>query len=326
MLSKQFLILDIIRNWQAYLKANKHIFFKHLSDSMRLIYAVLILFLALTTVQCQQIADEVIKAYDEAIKLNPTHPAVWSFKGEALFDLGNYDEALVALDEAIKLSPDDYASPWYLKGAVLFNQGNYDEALVPLDEAIKQYATQYAEENYGAYYADAWVHKGAVLFNQGNYDEAIAAFDEAIDLDSSYADAWDIKGQALETLGKTTEADSAFAKARELDTINAIEWRRISEEGGSYVEKLYTDFYIASGKVEVYYNSSHDLEKKGSGEIILPYDETFKPGLPDINDTLPTALPAQLIDASVRTMIKIIAPAMSPAMSPDHRRLVLSRS
>ena len=39
---------------------------------------------------------------------------------------GKYDEAIKAYDEAIKLDPQ-YAMAWYNKGNALDNQGKYDE-------------------------------------------------------------------------------------------------------------------------------------------------------------------------------------------------------
>ena len=102
---------------------------------MRLIYAVLILLLALaTSAQCQQTAtdwynkgvdldgqskyNESIVAYDEAIRLNPNHVNAWYNKGNALDNLKKYDEAIKAYNEAIRLGPN-YADAWYNKGVVL---------------------------------------------------------------------------------------------------------------------------------------------------------------------------------------------------------------
>ena len=46
--------------------------------------------------------DEAIKAYDEAIELDPKFAAAWNNKGKALDDQGKYDEAIQAYDEAIE--------------------------------------------------------------------------------------------------------------------------------------------------------------------------------------------------------------------------------
>ena len=55
--------------------------------------------------------DEAIKAYDEAIRLDPNLAMAWSNKGNALTGQGKYDEAMKAYDEAIRLDPN-LASAW----------------------------------------------------------------------------------------------------------------------------------------------------------------------------------------------------------------------
>jgi tetratricopeptide (TPR) repeat protein len=93
---------------------------------MRLIYLVFFLNIVLTTSShCQQTSedwnnkgnsliaqsqyDEAIKAYDEAIRLDPGYATAWNNKGIALKKWGKYEEAVRAYDEAIRLDPD-YAS------------------------------------------------------------------------------------------------------------------------------------------------------------------------------------------------------------------------
>ena len=80
---------------------------------MRLTYAVFILLLALvTSAQSQQTAtdwfnkgvdlygqskyDDAVKAYDEAIKINPKDDEAWSNKGVSLKEQGKYNESIEA--------------------------------------------------------------------------------------------------------------------------------------------------------------------------------------------------------------------------------------
>jgi tetratricopeptide (TPR) repeat protein len=102
---------------------------------MRLIYAAFILLLVLmTTAQCQLTAevwfdkgvdlckqgkyDDGIKAYNEAIEINPNIAFTWNNKAEALNRIGKYDEAINASNKAIELDPN-IAEPWYNKGNAL---------------------------------------------------------------------------------------------------------------------------------------------------------------------------------------------------------------
>ena len=60
----------------------------------------------------------------------------WNNKGIALYSQGKYNEAIKAYDEAIKLDPK-YAMAWNNKGLALNSQGKYNEAIKAYDEAIK---------------------------------------------------------------------------------------------------------------------------------------------------------------------------------------------
>jgi tetratricopeptide (TPR) repeat protein len=133
----------------------KRISREHFFESMKFIYALFILLLALmTSAQCQQTAKD------------------WCNNGVVLNNQGKYDDAINAFDEAIRLDPND-AKAWYNKGKTLNAQGKYDEAIQACDEAI---------------WLDpklvwAWYNKGIAFDNLGKYDDAIKAYDEAIRLD-----------------------------------------------------------------------------------------------------------------------------------------------
>jgi tetratricopeptide (TPR) repeat protein len=115
--------------------------------------------------------DEAIKAYDEAIKIDPQLAYTWVNKGAALGDLGRYDEAIQACDEAIRLDPN-YAKAWYNKGFALYNQSKYDEAVQAFDKVI-QIKPDFAE----AYY-----NKGIILKALGRTTESDTAFSKAKEL------------------------------------------------------------------------------------------------------------------------------------------------
>ena len=51
--------------------------------------------------------DEAIKAYDEAIRINPQSSGAWSNRGVALVNQGNYDEATKSFDAALLINPGD---------------------------------------------------------------------------------------------------------------------------------------------------------------------------------------------------------------------------
>lgn len=70
---------------------------------------------------------EAVKAYDQAIKLNPKYVEAWNNKGVSLFNLGKYEVSIRVYEQAIKLDPND-ADVWYNKGIALEKLGKYEEA------------------------------------------------------------------------------------------------------------------------------------------------------------------------------------------------------
>jgi tetratricopeptide (TPR) repeat protein len=156
---------------------------------------------------------DAIKAYDEAVKLDPNYAEAWYNNGNALYRQGKYDEsikafneAIKAYDEAIKQDPND-ANLCYGKGNALNARGKYDDAIKAYDEAIR------LDPNY----AEAWNNKGEVLRNQGKYDDAIKCNDEAIRLDPNDAKAWNNKGLTLNAQGKYDDAIKCYDEAIRLD-------------------------------------------------------------------------------------------------------------
>jgi tetratricopeptide (TPR) repeat protein len=159
--------------------------------------------------------DVAIKAFNEAIRLNPNLAITWWFNtGVALDDLGKYDDAIKAYDEAIRLDPN-YAEAWYNKGCALQSQGKHDESIKCFDEAIRLNPNL----------AIGWHNKGWALGQLGKYDEAIKCFDEAIRLNPNYAEAWTNKGNALGQLGKYDDSIQAFDKAIGLNPNNILAWK-----------------------------------------------------------------------------------------------------
>ncbi len=152
---------------------------------------------------------EAIKAYDEAIRLDPKLAEAWNSKGFALNRQGKCDEAIKAWDEAISLAPSDpnIVTTWKNKGQAFFDQGKYDEALLCMDKVIEMEPQ----------FAMAWNNKGYCLYKLGKYDEALQAYNKCIELDSKDKDFWYNLGTVLLALNRGDEADVAFARATELN-------------------------------------------------------------------------------------------------------------
>jgi tetratricopeptide (TPR) repeat protein len=75
------------------------------------------------TLYSQRKYDEALKAFNEAIRLDPNYVRAWSLKGVTLYNQKKYDEAIKAFNEAIRLDPND-AEAWNWKGNVFKAQNS----------------------------------------------------------------------------------------------------------------------------------------------------------------------------------------------------------
>jgi tetratricopeptide (TPR) repeat protein len=127
----------------------------------------------------QEKLDDAIRAYEEAIKIDPNYDKAWNGKGCSLTRKGEFDQAIEAYNKAIELN-GSYAEAWNNKGWTHNCQGKYDDALNDCEKAIE----------IDPIYADAWNNKGWALCNLNRYDEALEAFNFSIkNNDNNYTGA-----------------------------------------------------------------------------------------------------------------------------------------
>jgi tetratricopeptide (TPR) repeat protein len=80
---------------------------------------------------------EAIEYYDRAIKNGDSDlNRAWIHRGNALQDLGQYDEAIKSYDKALEIQPD-FAITWLNRGIALLNLNRYDEAEKTFIKAIE---------------------------------------------------------------------------------------------------------------------------------------------------------------------------------------------
>ncbi|MCX6674744.1 MAG: tetratricopeptide repeat protein [Methanothrix sp.] len=216
--------------------------------------------------------DEAINAFDEAIGLDANLAESWTNKGIALKNQGKYDDAIKACDEAIRLDPN-LAMAWNNKGVAIIKQGKYDDAIKACDEAIRL----------DPKFAAAWTNKGVALGDQGKYADAIKACDEAIRLDPNFAMAWNNKGEALRKQGKYDEAINVFDEAIRLDPKDAAAWYnkgnalnnqvKYDEAIKAYDEAIRLDPNLAQART----NKGIALKNQGKyDDAIKAYDEAIR--------------------------------------------------
>ncbi|MEE8168474.1 MAG: tetratricopeptide repeat protein [Candidatus Hydrothermarchaeales archaeon] len=213
-----------------------------------------------------------IKAYDEAIEINPNDTKALYNKGIVLASLGRYAEAIEAYDKALEID-STLKEAWYGKGVTLLHLDRYEEAIEAYDKALEIDSTL----------KEAWSNKGRILGELGRYDEAINALDKALEIDPRDVDAWHNKGAALLDLGRYEEAITACNKAIELDPQNEGTWFNKGlalDELGRYEEAI--DAYdkaleIDPRDVDAWHNKGLLLARLGRyAEAIDAYDKALE--------------------------------------------------
>jgi tetratricopeptide (TPR) repeat protein len=81
-------------------------------------------------------ADWALQAYQQAVNLNPTNPAIKLDMGGLLFAAGNYEEADRVFEEVVT-DKNDYANAWYNWAYTAKQLNRVDYAVVRLEQALR---------------------------------------------------------------------------------------------------------------------------------------------------------------------------------------------
>ena len=194
-------------------------------------------------------AQEVLSAYDKAIRLKPDYAEAYDNRGITKSRLGQYEAAIADHSEAIRLKPN-LAGAYNNRGVAKNALGQREAAIADYDEAIrlkpglaKVYNNRGSTKNaLGRHeaaiadydeairlkpdYAEAYTNRGIVKNALGQHEAAIADHSEAIRLKPDYALAYGNRGSNKAALGRMDEArqdfETALALAREAGDKNLV--------------------------------------------------------------------------------------------------------
>jgi len=181
--------------------------------------------------------DEASEKYQQAAEIDPTDPTVFLQWGDALMRQERYDEALQKYKRATELDPQDPLAPLHWADA-LMELNRYDEALEKY-----QRTTEIDPRN-----PWALTSYGQVLREQGRLDEAISKYRQALDVDPKHAWAYYYWGKALQEQGHVEEAISKYRQATEADPKHAwafYYWGSAVMEQG-HVEEAFSKYRQAT--------------------------------------------------------------------------------
>ena len=182
---------------------------------------------------------EVISFCDKALKINNDLPEAYSFKGNALYNLGEYNDAAESFSHAIEKEPDE-AEHYYDRSWTYCNMDKYEDSIVDINKALEiepKTSAFYYDRGRFEYWAERY--KDAVnsftkgielkptenkyLFRGNSYmaleefDLALADFNSSIEIEPEFARAYFRRGILYKKMELLENAAKDFKKAIELD-------------------------------------------------------------------------------------------------------------
>ncbi|MFO7618326.1 MAG: tetratricopeptide repeat protein [Thermoplasmata archaeon] len=150
--------------------------------------------------------DDALKAYDEALEIDPGHHPSLFNKAVVLQMLGRVAEALTCYDRALQVNPND-SETWGNRGIALRSLGRTEEAIESYYKGL------------GINPGDSalWSNLGIALRSVGRVKEAIECYDKAIEINPRDPGVWSNKGVVLGSMGLLKEAIECYDKALAID-------------------------------------------------------------------------------------------------------------
>ena len=143
-----------------------------------------------------------LHAYNQAVKLNPNHAAVYASRGAAFFFAGDYASAQEDFVEVLKINPYQ-ANAYTALASAVAAQGDYTTALTLVNQALLLTPDK----------PEVFFTRGGINFMLGKYDQAVQDYSMVLQMRPA-ADVYNARGAAYLQMGKEKEAQQDFDKAK----------------------------------------------------------------------------------------------------------------
>lgn len=208
--------------------------------------------------------------YAEAIRLNPTNPALYVRRANAWLFRGEFDEAIKDLTEAIRLDTTN-AEYYARRGDVYARKGNADDAIKNYTQAITltPHKRSHYRENLYHLRGNAWE-------NKGEFENAIKDYTESIRLFPKYVHAYNQIAWLRATCANDSYRDGKKAVVDATKACELSEW----QEGG-FIDTLaaaYAEARDFSNAIK-WQAKAIELTKTGREEM-QKRSELYKAGKP----------------------------------------------
>ncbi len=246
----------------------------------------------------EQRFQQALRAYTDAISLDPQDALNHKGKADTLYALGRYEEACICYEQSIQLDRF-HALTYEGLGNALYALKEYKEARVAYEQAMKLKLDQ------NVYYSNwkRFISDGEEFQRLGLFEDALGAYELAILFFPEHSKGYTGKGNALFALGHTEEAQVMHKQAKirslsyhanekhlaglfeeslslyqqliELDPLNVQAHRRIVDI--HFMHGEYQQALTSYGKVlQLEPNNAHAFKYKGDTLFALKrYREAF---------------------------------------------------
>ena len=223
--------------------------------------------------------ETAIKAYSQALELNPRDVDAYNNRGAAYESNGDFNLAIQDFNMAKRLKPD-YAIVYYNCGVVYGKKGMLDIAIQNYSTAIKLNPD----------YAEAYSNRANVYSRQRKFDQAMADYKVAIQLIPDLAEIYYSRAVTRVDKGEVDEAINDYSMAIHLkpDYSEAYLNRGTVYRGKGNVNEAINDYSMAirlkSDYAEAYYDRGNAYFSKGEyTSAIADYEKVIglKPNYTD---------------------------------------------
>ena len=182
---------------------------------------------------------EVISLCDKALKINSELSKAYDFRGNAKYELGQYDEAIHDFSQVIKREPNN-AVHYYDRSWAYCNIYKYEDAIIDISKALHfepknslfyydKSRFEYWSERYKEAIVDIskgielkptenkYIFRGDCYFELEMYDKALSDYNSALEFNSESHRAYYHRGLLYKELDKLCAAEKDFKKVIELN-------------------------------------------------------------------------------------------------------------
>jgi len=192
--------------------------------------------------------DDAIKAYKQAIKLDPTNDSYHVHLGNIYFSVDRYDDAAAEYNQAVRIDPTS-ALNWYSLGQAYNQIGNYAGA----EQAFKKI--------HGQSPLDAAFGLGKTYHLMGRYDDAVFELKSAIAINQTF-------GYAYLELGCVYADQKEFDKAQEQASILSSIDESLATQLNSYINQNESPQILAAYSMDF-------ISTNGPGTLISDLDPSL---------------------------------------------------